>query len=272
MHRLDGHINDLEPRIKDIYLNIPKQAEPSLQVSLSSYGWILLDSWVAWRTLRFLLKDIYIDDTVHDKWFQTPSSYTASQIKVAWRFDSTTETYIKNNTGKGLKELFDNTIQIKRNASAHFTRKAVINGSDYHELQQYFTVLSKVFLFYETNAFFVNVAEKLAKQGYEDFKIFFDEDDSGFDLKDLLSHINEYDKCHYFSINGKKWDGTIINILVEDEGCFVGQSMKTNKDSMKSIINASHSRYYFWGNKGFYQDVELFVNSVLECLERWEVI
>ena len=86
MHRLDNHIRDIEPRIEAIYNNAPKQEEASLQESLSSYGWILLDSWVAWRTLRFVLKDAKISQDIHEKWFQTPSSYNASQLKAVWRF------------------------------------------------------------------------------------------------------------------------------------------------------------------------------------------
>ena len=108
MHRLDSYINDIEPRIKAIYENVPKQEEPSLQESLASYGWILLDAWVAWRTLRFLLREAYIEDSVHDKWFQTPSSYNASQLMSVWKFNVQTCTYLEGLTGKSFKELIDN--------------------------------------------------------------------------------------------------------------------------------------------------------------------
>ena len=267
MHRLDGHINDLEPRIKDIYDSIPEQSQTSLQVSLSAYGWILLDSWVAWRTLRYLLKDTYIEDSVNEKWFQTPSSYTSTQIKVAWRFDDLIEEYIRNKTGMGLKELFDKTIQGKRNASAHFTKNAVINGSDFVDIKLYFAVLSKVFLFYETKAFFTSVTEKLSLHGYERFKLYFDEIDEEFDFTDISGKINEYEKCKSFSVIGEKDDGSIINIYVEEEGCFAGCNIKPEKRLMKSVINSTHSRYDFWKNKGFYQDVDLFVNTVYECIK-----
>lgn len=266
MHKLDGHIEDLEPRIIDIYENTPKQSEPSLQVSLSAYGWILLDSWIAWRTLRFLLRDTFIEDSVNEKWFQTPSSYTASQIKAAWRFDDSVEVYIEEETGKGLKDLLDGTIQTKRNSSAHFTKRAVIMGSDSRDLKQYFAVLSKVFLFYETKDFFTCVSKKLSVHGYDNFRIFFDESGEGFDLTCISERIREYSHCHKFTLIGEKDDGTILNIYVEKEGCFAGRSFKSEKENMKSIINSSHSRYYFWGNKGYYQDVDLFVNTVYECL------
>ncbi len=78
MHKLDSKIIDVEGRIKSICQNCPKMEEASLQESLCAYAWILLDSWIAWRTLRFLLRDLSIGDENLKKWFQTPSSYTAS--------------------------------------------------------------------------------------------------------------------------------------------------------------------------------------------------
>ena len=57
MHRLDRYIDDIEPRLKAVIDNIPIQEEVSLQEALAAYGWVLLDSWVAWRTLRFLLSN-----------------------------------------------------------------------------------------------------------------------------------------------------------------------------------------------------------------------
>ena len=56
---------------------------------------------------------------------------------------------------------------------------------------------------------------------------------------------------------GKKNDGNVINIYVDEDGCFAGREIKADKKSMKSVINSSHSKYHFWGNKGFYQDVDL---------------
>lgn len=267
MHRLDGHINDLEPRIKGIYDNTPNQSEPSLQVSLSSYGWILLDSWIAWRTLRFLLRDTFIDNGVHEKWFRTPSSYSASQLKAVWRLDDSAESFIANKTGKGLKELFDNTIQKKRNASAHFSNSTMIYGSDSQEIKLYFTILSKVFLFYETKSFFASVSDKLTQSGFESFKIYFNGSTNGYDLSSVSEKITEYDNSNCFSIIASNNNGKVINIYVEEDGCFVGCDPKSNKTAMKSIINSTHSRYYFWGNKGFYQDVDLFVSTLFDCLD-----
>ena len=266
MHVLDRNINDLELRIKDIYNYNPKEENTSLQTSLSAYGWILLDAWVAWRSLRFLLKDTYIDDYVLDKWFQTPSSYTAAQIKAVWKFDDSAEKYIEDRTNKGLKSLFDGTIQANRNAAAHFTKKVEIKGSDRQNIKQFFEALSTVFLFYETKAFFVRVTEKLSKNGFESFKINFIENDIEFNMEDIASSIKEYDKCEKFLIIGQKISGEIICIYVEEEGCFVSHNRKIEKNSMNPVIDSEHSKYYFWGNKGFYRDVDMFVNSVISCL------
>ena len=87
MHVLDSYINDIEPRIRAVCNNSPKQEDAALQEALASYGWILLDSWIAWRTLRFLIRDVYLDENVQKKWIQTPSSYTKSlnfQAALSW--------------------------------------------------------------------------------------------------------------------------------------------------------------------------------------------
>lgn len=64
MHVLDRNINDIEPRIYAIYTNISKQEDPSLQGALAAYGWILLDSWIAWRTLRFLMRRVDLSEKI----------------------------------------------------------------------------------------------------------------------------------------------------------------------------------------------------------------
>ena len=264
MHVLDSNINDLELRIEEMCEYSPKIEEASLQTSLSAYGWILLDAWVAWRSLRFLLKDTNIDNNVLDKWFKTPSSYTASQIKAVWKFDESVEKFVKGKTSYGLKSLFDGTIQEKRNAAAHFTKKIEIKGSDCQKIKEYFNVLSKVFLFYETKAFFVSVTEKLSKYGYDSFKINFTESEKEFKFEDIEGCIQEYSKCKKFSFIGKKNCGEIIYIYVEEDGCYVSK----DKEPKKPVIDSYHTKYYFWGNKGFYRDVDMFINSVFVCLNK----
>ena len=199
MHRLDGYINDIEPRIMAIYENTPKQEEPSLQESLSSYGWILLDSWVAWRTLRFLLKETEINESVHSKWFQTPSSYTASQLKAVWKFSQSTLDYLSTQTGNNFKALIDTTIQGKRNSSAHFTQNNTISGKDSQEISLIYKSLSKAFILYETASFIKIVCDKLLMKGYLDFRICYPNNDY-FTSDNFVDSINAYSKSSEFCL------------------------------------------------------------------------
>lgn len=147
MHRLDGLINDIEPRIISICDNAPKQEEPSLQTSLSSYGWILLDSWVAWRTLRFLLKEAYIDECVSEKWFQTPSSYTASQLRAVWGFSDSTTDYLYSTTGKRFNALINDTIQKNVMQVRILQEPEMLRGLILDLLQIYFKHYQRYLLF-----------------------------------------------------------------------------------------------------------------------------
>lgn len=264
MHRLDSYINDIEPRIKAIYENAPMQEEPSLQESLASYGWILLDAWVAWRTLRFLLKEIHIDESVHDKWFQTPSSYSASQLMSVWKFNVQTCTYLERLTGKRFKELIDQTIQRKRNSSAHFSKKSVVTGADSQEIKKIYHALSTVFLFYETGIFLKNVCYKLAEGGYRSFEITYSKDEN-YAIEGFLDSIESYSqyKCFILTCNdgNKKYA-----ILFEKTGCKAGKMDSALETSnLHDVVNSEQSIYNFFGNKGFYQKIDLFVKTVEEC-------
>ena len=265
MHRLDSYINDIEPRIKAIYENVPKQEEPSLQESLASYGWILLDAWVAWRTLRFLLRETYIEDSVHDKWFQTPSSYTASQLMSVWKFNVQTRTYIKRLTGKRFKELIDQTIQTKRNSSAHFSKKSVVTGADSQEIKKYFQTLSTVFLFYETGKFLKNICYIFEEKGYQSFRISYSKDEI-YDIEGFFDNIESYSqhKCFIMTCNDKNNKEYVI--LFEKTGCKAGKmdsSLETS--NLHDVVNSEQAIYNFFGNKGFYQKTDLFVRTVEEC-------
>ncbi len=270
MHRLDNYINDIEPRIKAIYDNAPKQEEPSLQVSLASYGWILLDAWVAWRTLRFLLKETYIDDSVHDKWFQTPSSYTANQLMSVWFFSDSTTNYIKLHTGKGFKELIDSTIQKKRNSSAHFTKGSTVTGADSQEIKNYFKTLSKVFLFYETGTFLQNICHKLSIQGYNSFKLIYSETESHA-IGDFFDTIDSYSSCNSFSLICHDSEEREYIILFEEIGCKAGYRQRGEKAyHLKDVVNGQHS-YKFFDNKGFYQQIDIFIECVEKCWDKQSV-
>ena len=270
MHRLDGHIKDIEPRILAICKYAPEQEEASLQQSMSAYGWVLLDSWVAWRTLRYLLKNTFIEERVDEKWFSTPSSYTASQMKAVLGIEDKTIAYIKATTDKSIKELIDNTIQKKRNAAAHFTKKMGINGNDYKNIKLYFDILSKVFLLYETGSFIEDICKILKPKGYEDFKIIFPECEA-IDLGDnikkaFVDSIETYCKCSSFVFvftNGLNK----CSISFNKSGCEVERKDDEDKTVNKAVVLDDNLReYVFFENKGYYLDIQKFVSKVISGL------
>ena len=196
MNVLDNHITDLDNRIKDICEIAPTVEQSSIQESLSSYGWILLDSWIAWRTLRFLIKDQDISVETQRKWFQTPSSFTASQIKAVWHFGDNVDTFLNENAGHGLKYLIDNEIEKLRNASAHFSDGGVVNGSDYQKIGNYHQLLSNIFLLYEIISFFISLSVNV-----------FETNDAS------LKMINKNDKMIFEYVLNKKAINYDFNII-----------------------------------------------------------
>lgn len=262
MHTLDRYINDIEPRILSICKGIPSQEEPSLQEALAAYGWVLLDSWIAWRTLRFLLRETCIDDKVQEKWFQTPSSYTASQLKAAWLFNDVLINYIEENTGKKFKELIDKTIQVNRNSSAHFSKKSNINGSDYHTISQYFKTLSTAFLFYETSSFLDKVCEILQSKGYSSFQISIDEQ-SRIAATAFKEHIDDYSHATRFSLWCSPKSGDELGIIFAKDGCSTYRRIPDGNPIVHDVVNDKNSFYNFFMNKGFYLEVGLFVDTVI---------
>lgn len=263
MHRLDNHIRDIEPRIEAIYTYAPKQEEASLQESLSSFGWILLDSWIAWRTLRFVLKDADISQDVNEKWFQTPSSYTASQLKAIWRFRDEDLDYLKNKIDKNLKTLIDGTIQPKRNSSAHFTKSVSITGQDAQEIKMYYHALSKLFLLYEINAFLGVIADKLSKNGFRKISIRF-ENGSNYSLAQFVDSIDDVFKSIPFCMSFAKGDHKYF-IDFTQSGCSTGKFEDDIKCTSGNVINKEHDRYDFFSNKGYYRNVDLFIETIEKC-------
>lgn len=268
MHRLDGHINDLEPRIRAIYKYASMQEEVSLQESLSSYGWILLDSWVAWRTLRFLLREANIDEKVNDKWFQTPGSYNASQLRAVWKFEEKTLEYIEKQTGKGFRNLIDNTIQTKRNASAHFTKKTEIKGADSQDIRKIFEVMSNVFRLYENYNFWICMCEKMEKRGYTDFRVIFS-NGNVCSMNNLLDSIEDYMNSDSYQIAFENHaDSYKIKVTFNKCGCFVEAYKKGQKCDAVDVINNQYSSYNVLGNKGFYQNIDLFIDTLCDCIKK----
>lgn len=262
MHRLDNHIRDIEPRIVAVYNNVPRQEEISLQESLASYGWILLDSWIAWRTLRFVLKDAIISPDVNEKWFQTPSSYNASQLMAIWRFDKNSIDYLEHQTGKNLKTLIE-TIQNKRNSSAHFTKKSTVTGQDAQDIKMYYLTFSKLFLLYELNAFLVVVTEKLTKKGFQDFEFIF-ENSRKFELNQFVESIKEVSLSSPFQMNCKK-DKKQFFVKFSPLGCCAGEINDETIRYSFDVINETHNKYDFFTNKGYYQNADLFVDTIEKC-------
>lgn len=263
MHRLDNHIRDIEPRIEAIYTYAPKQEEASLQESLSSFGWILLDSWIAWRTLRFVLKDADISQDVKEKWFQTPSSYTASQLIAIWRFREEDLDYLKNKIGKNLKALIDVTIQPKRNSSAHFSQSIPITGQDAQEIKMYYHALSKLFLLYEINAFLVVIADKLSKKGFRNISIRY-ENGSSYSLAQFVDSIDDVFHNVPFCMFCSSGDHKHF-IDFTQSGCSTGKIEDDIKYTLGNVINKEHDRYDFFSNKGYYRNVDLFLETIEQC-------
>lgn len=145
MHYLDSLIDDIEPRMQSILDTSPTIPETTIQTSLISYCWILLDSWIAWTTYRFLLRDSLLDQDIPDKWIRTPSSYRCNQIQSIWKFGKDSIRFFERNTGESLKNAIDTTIQARRNASAHFSRdfENMVRGDDIRRIKAFFIHFQK---------------------------------------------------------------------------------------------------------------------------------
>lgn len=262
MHILDRYIIDIEPRIEAICNAIPKQEEPSLQEALAAYGWVLLDSWVAWRTLRFLLRETEIDEKTQEKWFQTPSSYTASQLKAAWGLETETLQYLEEHTGKSFKELIDKTIQKNRNSCAHFSKATAVRGTDSTSIKLYFTVLSKVFLLQETSCFLSEVHSRLSCLGYTSFEIEFS-DGAKIPAEELTRNADAYALSSQFSFHCKNKEDEICTLFFDADGCKTIVERVNSTASIEEVANETHAQYRFLQNKGFYLSVGLFVDTVV---------
>lgn len=175
MHYLDSVIEDIEPRMQAIMKETPTMGDSSIQSSLMSYGWVLLDSWIAWRTLRFILRSSNIDECIPEKWIRTPSSYRYNQLQPIWNFSKECLDYFEKMTDHSLKDAIDNTIQNKRNASAHFSRDPNLraDGMDVRLIKKYYDILSWIFRFRETEQFLFDLGMEFEKIGIADFSYSF---------------------------------------------------------------------------------------------------
>ena len=154
MKKINNKITDIRNKIIDICSNIDSIKIDTVQFALAAFTWNLLDSYIAWRMTRFVLKDIIISDDVSEKWYSTPSSYNVNDLVRVWRFskkilDDISEQECGNPFTNVIKEITDN-----RNAVAHFKEEIQnIKGSDVEQkINKYFKFLDKVFFIYELNA------------------------------------------------------------------------------------------------------------------------
>lgn len=258
MNVLDNHITDLDNRIKEICETAPTVEQSSIQESLSSYGWILLDSWIAWRTLRYLLRNQNIKPEIQKKWFQTPSSFTASQVKAVWSFDENVDLYFNEHSGFGLKHVIDDDIEKMRNLSAHFSSGGVVKGSDYQRISMYHHLFSNVFLLYEILSFFVSISINafrvhssclimIAKNGLDIFNCSFNDSVINYDFP-----IIDFDTVELVKMEFQK-DDTNYCLYFDKEGrCY-----------LNNVTNQIGS-FKIFSNKGYYRDISLIKEKLKE--------
>ena len=262
MHVLDNHVNDIELRIEAICENSNNQEEPSIPESLAAYGWVLLDSWIAWRTMRFLIKDLDIDDTVLKKWFQTPGSYTASQIKAVWNLCAETEEYVRETTNYSLKQLLDDTVQKKRNSAAHYNGRSEITGLDCININTIFHTLSKVFWFHEFKCFISVIAHYFRENKYNDYKIILS-NEMRICLCEMDTKFKDIIMANEIVFSCKDEKNNHFYILFSKDGC----KTRVNESDYVYIGNDRCQVYTFDTPKGYYRDSELFVKTVFEIWE-----
>ena len=218
MHYLDSLIDDIEPRMHAI-LDNPSDADASIQTSLVAYCWILLDSWIAWRTYRYLLRDTIINTDIDDKWFKTPSSYTCSQIKAIWEFSDLELRFFELETGSKLKTVID-TIQDRRNSAAHYKRnlEGKIRGIDILSISKYLDCFSCLFRFEETKKFIEKIRNQLCNKGEVKLSTISFSNTEDFLFQDMNLHFYDYVSCN--SITLRLNNNTSLLFDTETESAF----------------------------------------------------
>lgn len=264
MHCLDSYVNDIEPRIVSICENATSEEDPALQEALIAYCWILLDSWITWRTLRFLLKEDDIDSKIQRKWFKTPSSYTASQLQAVWKFPESSLLFLEEKIGNSLKHIIDKTVQPKRNSSAHYAMQNEVNGIDCTEIKKIFEAMSDTFLLRETYAFLKRLTSILSSKGYSDFRVQFIERDE-IKLDEFKDCIDDFSKKLGYSLICRDIENEYCVVFTKS-GCSAGKHDKgQNENDFSFVMNDSNKGYKFLDNKGFYQNIDSFASNVISC-------
>lgn len=261
MHNLDKYIEDIVPRLDDIINHAYNSEGTTLQTSLAAYGWILLDSWITWRTTRFLLKNAYVDDS-KEKWIQTPASYTQGQLIAAWNFTEATQRYLASETGKtSYKALVEGTIIAKRNACAHSNGKVQVQGTDISDIDKIFTTFSTVFLAYEISSFIKSIEVYFLKAGYCDFNTYL----NGDIIKDnIMENLDKYSKADKILITCSDSTSCQCELLIDQDRC-LARKKTDDTSAYKEVSNNVINQYIFWKNKGYYFGVGLFCDTVIQC-------
>ncbi|QTE70302.1 hypothetical protein JRC49_10880 [Clostridiales bacterium FE2011] len=262
MHVIDKYIKDIEPRIQEIIEKSNNLEGATLQTSLAAYGWILLDSWIAWRTLRYLLRCTSIDDAVQKRWVQTPSSYRSDNLRAAWNFTDSAIDYLASETDSGsFQHLIDSIIQPKRNSSAHYSKIGNIIGTDIKKIKDCFKAFSTVFLAYEIDSFINRIKTILSENGYKNFNIILNDTP----ITNIKDNVSGFAKPGTLIISCTKSDDAYnYEIKSNQEGC-QARKVTTPDSEWYDVYNETIQQYYLWDNKGFYLDAKLFCDTVMTC-------
>ncbi|MGL5956015.1 MAG: hypothetical protein ACRC0X_05365 [Brevinema sp.] len=182
MHYLDNRITEIEKNINGIITLISEGNKG--QTYLEHILIINIESWITWKTLRFLLRTVDIDKKTDKKWIQTPSSVSLSQLKAIWHFDNYREldSYIKEITKEKLNverslENIHKKLVSSRNKVAHFTMNIQEDLEQTDETQRgtlsqekeselCFTVFKNIFDTVERIAFLRDIHDLLIRQEY----------------------------------------------------------------------------------------------------------
>lgn len=273
MHVLDSKITEIEERIEEVIKYAPQQEGTTMQETVLSYGWILLDSWVAWRTLRFLLRGVSTIEQVQEKWLQTPSSYSSAQLGAVWGFKDITAEYFNSTMGRDGKGIFNELIQKKRNASAHFSPKTSdadtnISGSDTNVIQMLYKGLSTAFLFYESMAFWKDVQALLAQRGYGKLKVLIKDatgEEKEFGMDSIDNALPTFNKNSGYRVVFNNEENRSCMIIVKSNYCKIGFSSDSDEKELQEghFLKAEDGKYYnLLDNKGYYVHIAEFVQNI----------
>ena len=113
-----------------------------------------------------------------------------------------------------------------------------------------------MFLLYETDSFLGDITQQLERKGYNSFRIRYLKGIE-FTIEEFISSIDEYARDKYFELLFHNDENIEISVSFGINGC-VAMSQGKRKD----IYNDTWPHYYFFKNKGYYQDTDLFIKTL----------